>query len=103
MYKRLNGKGLKQDRSEMDINYSTMEKKKAGRNGVGIIVSQKRKDNILAVNRVSDRLMSMQLVIKKGRLSVISAYMLIQHSTFLVYISTRWLCRPREVLILGRA
>ena len=29
---------------------------------------------LLAVNRVSDRLMSMQLVIRKGRLSVISAY-----------------------------
>ena len=28
MYKRLNGKGQKQDRSEMDINYSTMEQKK---------------------------------------------------------------------------
>ena len=44
------------------------------RNGVRIIVSQKWKDNILAVNRVSDRLMSTQLVTKKGRLSLISAY-----------------------------
>ena len=47
---------------------------KTSRNGVGIIVSQKWKDNILAVNGVSDRLMSMQFVIKKGRLGVISAY-----------------------------
>ena len=38
------------------------------------IVSQKWKHNILAVNRVSDRLMSMQLVIKKGLLSIIPAY-----------------------------
>ena len=45
---------------------------KTSRNGVRIIVSQKWKDNILAVNRVSDRLMSTQLVTKKGRL--ISAY-----------------------------
>ena len=29
---------------------------------------------MLAVNRVSDRFMSMHLVINKGRLSVISAY-----------------------------
>ena len=47
---------------------------KTSRNGVGIIISHKWKDNILAVNRMSDRLMSMQLVIKKGRLHVISAY-----------------------------
>ena len=47
---------------------------KTSRNGVGIIISHKWKDNILAVNRLSDRLMSMQLVIKKGRLHVISAY-----------------------------
>ena len=87
----------------MDISYSLMEKKtsrngvgiivsqkwndnilavirvshgeKTSRNGVGIIVSQKWNDNILALNRVSDRLMSMQLLTKQGRLSVISAYM----------------------------
>ena len=47
---------------------------KTSRNGVGIIISHKWKDNILAVNRMSDPLMSMQLVSKKGRLHVISAY-----------------------------
>ena len=69
MYNILNGKDQKQERSEVNINYYSI----MDRNGVGIIVSQKWKDNILAVNRVSDRLMSMQLVIKKGRLCIISA------------------------------
>ena len=43
--------------------------RKTNRNGVGIIVSQKWKDNIFAVNRMSSRLTSMKL-----RLSIISAY-----------------------------
>ena len=45
----------------------------------------------LAVN-ISDRLMPMQLVIKKGRLRF-----------FISIFTTSWLCRPREALILRRA
>ena len=37
---------------------------KTNRNGVGIVVSQKWKENILAVNRVTARLMPVHLVIK---------------------------------------
>ena len=42
------------------------------RNGIGIIVSQKWRDNVLNINRITDRIMALQLVIAKGKMNVLS-------------------------------
>ena len=44
------------------------------RNGIGIIVSQKWRDNVLNINRITDRIMALQLVIAKGKMNVLSVY-----------------------------
>ena len=44
------------------------------RNGIGIIVSQKCRDNLLNVNRITYRIMALQLVIAKGKMNVLSVY-----------------------------
>ena len=44
------------------------------RNGIGIIVSQKCRDNVLNINRITDRIMALQLVIAKGKMNVLSVY-----------------------------
>ncbi len=45
------------------------------RNGIGIIVSQKWRDNVLNINRITDRIMALQLVISKRKMNVLSVYM----------------------------
>ncbi|XP_071686886.1 uncharacterized protein [Rutidosis leptorrhynchoides] len=47
---------------------------KVARNGVGVILGHPYKDNIVGVGRVSDRIMSIRLVIQEGTYMVISAY-----------------------------
>ena len=44
------------------------------RNGIGIIVSQTWKDNVLNINRITDRIVALQLVIAKGNMNVLSVY-----------------------------
>ena len=44
------------------------------RNGIGIIVIQKWRDNVLNINRITDRRMALQLVIAKGKMNVLSVY-----------------------------
>ena len=44
------------------------------RNGIGIIVSQKWRGNVLNINRITDRIMALQLVIAKRKMNVLSAY-----------------------------
>ena len=44
------------------------------RNGIGIIVIQKWRDNVLNINRITDRIMALQLVIAKGKMNVLSVY-----------------------------
>lgn len=46
----------------------------SGKNGVGIIVSAKYLDNIIEVTKVSDRLMSLKLVIDEEIWNIISGY-----------------------------
>ena len=45
-----------------------------GRNGVGIVISDKLADNIVSVERSSDRLMSVRMVIDAVLTTVICAY-----------------------------
>ena len=42
------------------------------RNGIGIIISQKWKDNVLNINRMTDTSMVLQLGIVKGKVNVLS-------------------------------
>ena len=44
------------------------------RNGIGIIVSQKWRDNILNINRIINRIMALQLIIAKGKMNILSVY-----------------------------
>ena len=44
------------------------------RNGIGILVREKLAENVLEVNRVSDRLMAMKLEAKGSILNILSAY-----------------------------
>ena len=44
------------------------------RNGIGIMVSQKWRDNVLNINRITDRIMALQLIITKGNMNVLSVY-----------------------------
>ena len=44
------------------------------RNGSGIIVSQTWRDNVLNFNRITDRIMALQLVIARGNMNVLSVY-----------------------------
>ena len=44
------------------------------RNGIGIIVKKEWQDNIMAIKRTSDKLMSMKLVKQNGKINIVSAY-----------------------------
>ena len=44
------------------------------RNGVGIILGEKLIDHVLQVNRKSDRIMRIQLVIAEKKMNIISVY-----------------------------
>ncbi len=44
------------------------------RNGIGIVFSKKWRDNVLNINRITDRIMALQLVIAKGKMNVLSVY-----------------------------
>ena len=44
------------------------------RHGIGIIVSQRWRDNVLNINRITDRIMALQLVIAKVKMNVLSVY-----------------------------
>ena len=41
---------------------------------VSALVSQKWRDNVLNTNRITDRIMALQLVIAKGKMNVLSVY-----------------------------
>lgn len=45
-----------------------------GRNGVGIVLDQDMKTKLTAVNRISDRVMSIRLEIEKEVINILSAY-----------------------------
>lgn len=77
-------------------------------NGVGIVVSQKLKDSIVAVNRVSDRLMSLQIDSGAKALRVISCYAPQvgcsdkEKDDFWTKLEDYLLCvRPEEHLVMG--
>ena len=44
------------------------------RKEIGIIVSQKWRDNVLNTTRITDRLLALQLVVAKGKMNVLSVY-----------------------------
>ena len=44
------------------------------RNGVGIILGEKLIDHVLQVNRKSDRIMRIQMVIAEKKMNIISVY-----------------------------
>ena len=47
---------------------------RSARNGVGVILSADLKDNVVHVNRCSDRIMAITLVIEEETVNIISAY-----------------------------
>ena len=55
--------------------YAYYHEDTTNRNGIGIIVSQKWRDNVLNINGITDRIMALQLVIEKGKINVLSVYM----------------------------
>ena len=44
------------------------------RNGIGMIVSEKWRDNALNINIIIDRIMALRLVIAEGKINVLSVY-----------------------------
>ena len=42
--------------------------------GIGIIISQKWRDNVLNINRITYRVMAFQLFIAKGKMNILSVY-----------------------------